>query len=85
MCNHFVRIIWGTGNILILGKINYRSCKNGDEQGCEKMATFTFGGQAANHGRIATDSGSTQGGYSKRMTVHRHFAVKVSKDKLSIW
>ena len=45
------------------------------------MATFTFGGQASNHGRIATDSGSTQGGYSKRMTVHRHFAIKVGKAK----
>ena len=41
------------------------------------MATFTFGGQCASHGRIATDSGHTQGGYSKRMTVHRHFAIKV--------
>ena len=75
----------GFGNRVILGKIKSRSCKTGDEQGCAKMATFTFGGQAGNHGRIATDSGSTQGGYSKRMTVHRHFAVKVSKDKLSIW
>ena len=54
-----------------------RACNNGDENGCYKMATFTFGGQCASHGRIATDSGHTQGGYSKRMTVHRHFAIKV--------
>ena len=48
------------------------------------MATFTFGGQCANHGRIATDSGHTQGGYSKRMTVHRHFAIKV-RNTVDIW
>ena len=56
---------------------NLRPCKTGDENGCDKMATFTFGGECGNHGRMATDSGHTQGGYSKRMTVHRHFAIKV--------
>lgn len=56
-----------------------RPCKTGDENGCDKMATFTFGGECGNHGRIATDSGHTQGGYSKRITVHRHFAIKIPK------
>jgi len=59
--------------------LNCRPCKAGDENGCEKHATFTFSGNASSHGRIATDSGHTQGGYSKRMTVHRHFAIKIPK------
>jgi uncharacterized zinc-type alcohol dehydrogenase-like protein len=56
-----------------------KPCKGGDENGCEKFPTFTFAGNANAFGRIATDTGHTQGGYSKSMTVNRRFVIMIPK------
>ncbi|CAE8614690.1 unnamed protein product [Polarella glacialis] len=55
-------------------------CKQGYEQYCSGGgSTGTYGGVAA-HGRCGEKGRRTMGGYSNKMVVHEHFAVKVPKD-----
>jgi uncharacterized zinc-type alcohol dehydrogenase-like protein len=52
-------------------------CKKGEEQYCEKMMTFTYGGQK-NHGRVEGNPNlTTFGGYSGSNVVHEHFVMKI--------
>jgi uncharacterized zinc-type alcohol dehydrogenase-like protein len=55
------------------------SCGEGYEQYCEKGMTMTYGGKSA-HGRCGPKDLATHGGYSNKMVVHKHFAVKVPAD-----
>ena len=48
------------------------NCKDGEEQFCEKGATFTYNGFYA-------DGSPTYGGYSKQIVVHQDFALKISE------
>ena len=62
----------------------FRPCNGGDENGCAKGCTFTYGGEAAAHGGLSTDSGFTMGGYCKSITANRHFTCKVRYDLWSL-
>ena len=57
----------------------------GDENGCAKGCSFTYGSEAAAHGRLSTDSGFTMGGYCKRITANRHFTCKVRCDSRNLY
>ena len=50
----------------------------GDENGCANGCSFTYGSEAAAHGRLSTDCGFTMGGYCKSITANRHFTCKVT-------
>lgn len=54
-------------------------CKRGDEQYCKTGSTFTYGGMST-YGRAGPNGVLTKGGYSDKMVVHEHFAVKIPKD-----
>lgn len=56
--------------------LNCRHCKGDDEQYCDNGFTHTY---SAEHkfGLLKTDSGFTQGGYSKRISVHERFVIRV--------
>lgn len=53
-------------------------CKIGDEQLCRTGYTHTYSAPIQ-YGQLATDTGVTFGGYSQKITVHEHFAVKIPK------
>jgi len=59
-----------------------KQCKAGDEQYCEKSATFTYGA-IPSHGRANSAPGiemsPTFGGYSNQMVIHERFAIKIPK------
>ena len=57
----------------------------GDENGCAKGCSFTYGSEAAAHGRLSTDSGFTMGGYCKSITANRHFTCKVRYDSRNLY
>ena len=52
------------------------SCKNGEEQHCDKHATlFTYGNPDS-----TSPSGITQGGYSENLVVKDHFAIRIPEN-----
>eukprot|EP00960_Hanusia_phi_P039500 753915-Hanusia_phi.AAC.31 len=54
-------------------------CKQNEEQYCNTGSTFTYGG-VSKYGRCGPAGKPTAGGYSDKMVVNEHFAVKVPKD-----
>jgi len=55
---------------------NCGNCEIGDENVCEKGFTMTYN-SAITHKNINTNTGYTLGGYSKSITVHRKYIVKI--------
>ncbi|TRY79848.1 hypothetical protein TCAL_08838 [Tigriopus californicus] len=51
-------------------------CKFGDEQLCQTGYTHTYSAPIQ-YGQLATDTGVTFGGYSEKISIHEHFAVKI--------
>lgn len=63
--------------------LDCRFCKRGEEQYCDKQATFTYSFPNI-HGRAPNGPGfeqlGTMGGYSTQMVCHERFAIKIPKD-----
>ncbi len=49
------------------------NCKNGEEQFCEKGASFSYNSPTKDHG------GYTYGGYASHVTCKEHFVLKIKK------
>lgn len=61
-----------------------RKCRNGEEQMCIRQAVGTYGSkvdttpsQRNKQGRSATPCGYTLGGYTSKMVVDEHFAIRI--------
>eukprot|EP01043_Picozoa_sp_COSAG02_P041373 COSAG02_NODE_3422_length_6770_cov_24.488982_6_plen_201_part_00 len=59
-------------------------CRNGEEQMCIRQAVGTYGSKVATtpsqrnkQGRSATPCGYTLGGYTSKMVVDEHFAIRI--------
>eukprot|EP00095_Tigriopus_kingsejongensis_P011147 maker-scaffold534_size144770-snap-gene-0.36 protein:Tk11147 transcript:maker-scaffold534_size144770-snap-gene-0.36-mRNA-1 annotation:"zinc-binding dehydrogenase" len=53
-----------------------KQCKGDDEPYCVEGFTHTYTAEHK-HGQIKTEFGFTQGGYSGRISVHEHFAIRI--------
>jgi len=51
------------------------ACSNDQQQFCQQK-TLTYG-DTIRHGLVSTNSGTTFGGYSKKITVHERFIIKI--------